>query len=135
MCPPQVLGLHLGGNDMGLLTGKALIMQAKADFERIWELWPSTWIVWSDMLPRRTWREGWFPQGLNRAVKKVNREIRLALMYRRGWVINHPEIFIHRADLYRPDGVHLSDVGNDIFLHDLHVGLREFFPGWWGKGT
>ena len=33
---------------------------------------------------------------------------------------------LHRAELYRADGVHLSDEGNDIFLHDLHVGLREF---------
>ena len=46
---PQVLLLHLGGNDLGLLTGKALIMQARFDFERIWEVWPWPWIVWSNM--------------------------------------------------------------------------------------
>ena len=49
--PPQVLVLHLGGNDLELLMGKALIIQARLDFERIWEVWPFTWIVWSNMLP------------------------------------------------------------------------------------
>lgn len=28
--PPHVLIIHLGGNDLGFLQGKALIMQAKA---------------------------------------------------------------------------------------------------------
>ena len=133
--PPQVLVLHLGGNDMGLLTGKALIMQARHDFEIIWRTWPETWIVWSNMLPRRLWREGWNPKGLNRAVWKVNREIRLALAGHRGCVISHPAILPSRPELYRPDGVHLSDAGNDIFLQDLHEGLRDFIPGWWGKAT
>ncbi|XP_062977949.1 zinc finger protein 91-like [Elgaria multicarinata webbii] len=33
--PPQVLIIHLGGNDLGLLKGKALILQAIADFKII----------------------------------------------------------------------------------------------------
>ena len=86
------------------------------------------------MLPRRHWREGRDFTGLNRAVRKVNREMRLFLQKRQGWVIPHPDIVISRPELYRADGVHLSDAGNDIFLRDLQVGLRDRFPGW-GKGT
>ena len=111
------------GNDLGLLKGKALIIQAQADIEHIWKCWPDTWIVWSNMLPRRNWREGRDVTGLNRAVKKVNRELRLFLQYRQGWVIPHPDIVISRPELYRADGIHLSDVGSDIFLRVLQVGL------------
>ena len=44
-CLPQVLVIHLGGNDLGLLKGKALIEQAKEDLQYIWKCWPETWIV------------------------------------------------------------------------------------------
>ena len=33
--PPQALLIHLGENDLGLLKGKALILQAIADFNTI----------------------------------------------------------------------------------------------------
>ena len=127
--------VHLGGNDLGLLKGKALIIQVRQDFESIWRSWPNTWIVWSNMLPRRQWREGRDVRALNRAVKNVNQEIRLFLQCRQGWVIPHPRIVVYRHELYRADGVHLSDAGNDIFLQDLRVGLRDVVPGWWGKRT
>ena len=71
-------------------------------------------------------------RGLNRGVKKVNREIRLALLGRQGGVIQHPVILSSRKDLYRAAGVHLTDAGNDIFLQDLHVSLLEFFQAWRG---
>ncbi|XP_062981479.1 zinc finger protein 318-like [Elgaria multicarinata webbii] len=133
--PPQLLVLHLGGNDMGVVKGKALIVQVQEDFKVIWSQWPDTCIIWSNILPRRQWREGGDVRCLNRAVKKVNREIRLTLKDQQGSVIFHPAILPSREELYRADGVHLSNEGNDIFLQDLQVGLRDFILGKWGEGA
>ena len=130
--PPEILLIHLGGNDLGLLKGKALIIQTRLDFESIWRRWPGTWTAWSHMLPRCKWHEGRNVRPLNRAVKLVNREIKCFLQARQGFTIPHPRISITRGDLYRADGVHLSDAGNDIFLQDLHVGLLEFLQNRWG---
>ena len=42
-----------------------------------------------------------------------------------GLVISHPEIVSHRPELYRNDGVHLSELGMGLFLKDLQGGLRD----------
>ena len=40
--PPQVVVLHLRGDDLGHLKRKALIEQAMIDFLQIWRRWPGT---------------------------------------------------------------------------------------------
>ncbi|XP_015268388.1 PREDICTED: dual specificity protein phosphatase 12 isoform X1 [Gekko japonicus] len=122
--PPHVLLIHLGGNDLGLVKGIALALQAKADLELIRSRWPGVQIVWSAMLPRHVWQGVGDPRCLDRARRKVNRELRNALVGGLGQYLPHPEIRIDVVDLYREDGVLLSDKGNDIFLADLQQGLR-----------
>ncbi|XP_060111014.1 uncharacterized protein LOC132583378 [Heteronotia binoei] len=77
--PPQVLMVHLGGNDLGLLKGKALVWQARDDFQCIRERWPETIIVWSAMLPRQVWRYALDPAAIERARYKANKEIKKLL--------------------------------------------------------
>ncbi|XP_061440306.1 uncharacterized protein LOC133364152 isoform X2 [Rhineura floridana] len=115
----QVLVIHLSGNDLGLVKGKALSVQACKDMQAIRQHWPWVRLLWSDLLPRRVWRDVWDPVGIDRARKKVNRQIRLALLGHGGLVIPHPQIQPQKGELYRADGVHLSDAGNDLFLGDL----------------
>ncbi|XP_054825929.1 uncharacterized protein LOC129323422 [Eublepharis macularius] len=55
--PPHIVVIHLGGNDLGLVQGKALSMQVAEDLEYISSRWPSVLIVWSEMLQRRVWWE------------------------------------------------------------------------------
>lgn len=50
---PGILLIHLGGNDFGLLKGKALVLQAREDLGVIMDCWPSTAIIWSAIMPRR----------------------------------------------------------------------------------
>ncbi|XP_061463786.1 uncharacterized protein LOC133389964 [Rhineura floridana] len=131
---PQVLVIHLGGNDLGLLKGKALIEQACGDLRAIARRWPGVHLVWSDILPRRRWNCAGDPRGMDRARKKVNRQIQRALRDLGGSVIHHPEVGHNKLELFRPDGVHLTDKGNDIFLRDLQKGLHQILIGCGVKG-
>ncbi|XP_062986094.1 uncharacterized protein LOC134401275 [Elgaria multicarinata webbii] len=133
--PPQVLLIHLGGNDMGVLTGKALILQAIADFQLIRQRWPGILILWSCIIPRQNWRAGRNPRALDRASQKVNSEIYKHLLKHGDVSIQHPSIIKSRRELYRSDGVHLSDLGNDLFLLDLQRGLQEIILHRWGDST
>lgn len=56
---------------------------------------------------------------MTRALKKANREIRKFLARNRDVYISHPCLTADVVVHYRVDGIHLSEVGNDIFLHDL----------------
>lgn len=50
---PQVLVIHLGSNDLGLVKAKALIVQAREDLAFIRRRWLGVTIVWSALVPRR----------------------------------------------------------------------------------
>ncbi|XP_054840374.1 uncharacterized protein LOC129333070 [Eublepharis macularius] len=129
---PDILVIHLGGNDLGLVKGKALSLQAEADLWWIKERWPDTLIIWSAILPRRVWREALDPVGIERARHRANRALEKALGRGLGIYLPHPAIKAEVADLYRSDGVHLSVSGNDIFLEDLRQGLRLAISHLWG---
>nr|XP_060644484.1 uncharacterized protein LOC132783356 isoform X1 [Anolis sagrei ordinatus] len=132
--PPDVLVLHLGGNDLGLLNGRALYLQARADILRIWQAWPRVHIAWSAVIPRLRWPGGGDVKKLEKARKRVNRAMRTALARGRGSYILHRDITHDKTQLYRSDGIHLSDLGNHQFLADLHLGIKEVLRGLVGDG-
>lgn len=124
---PQVLMIHLGGNDLGLVKGKALVLQVTDDLHLISQRWPGVVIVWSAMIPRRAWGGASNVCAMDRARRGANREIRRVLQEGLGLYVPHPKIRMRYAKslhLYRDDGVHLSEEGTDIFLSDLQQGLR-----------
>lgn len=114
--PPHDLVIHLGGNDLGLVKGKALVIQAKDDFQEISRRWPGTLIVWSAIIPRHTWRATLSVGQADRAWRNANRELRKALVSELGQYISHPELRAEELRLYCDDGVHLSEEGLDIFF-------------------
>ena len=64
--------------------------------------------------------------------RKVNKEVCRAMVKGLGSVIGHPEIRLDQPELYRGDGVHLSEAGLEIFLRDLCRGLHAEIFGWMG---
>nr|XP_008121350.1 PREDICTED: uncharacterized protein LOC103281487 isoform X3 [Anolis carolinensis] len=125
--PPDLLVLHLGGNDLGLLTGRGLSLQMVADIHAIQEAWPQTVMAWSAMIPRQKWPGD--ARRLDGARKRVNRTILTALRNGLGFVIPHPDINHLRTDFYREDGVGLTVAGTHQFLCDLQKGIRAFLEG------
>ena len=122
--PPDILVVHLGGNDLPKVPGKALILDILRDLKRLKEKYPTMQIVWSTIIPCLTWRGAQSFDNVNRARRQVNREVCRGVS--RGGlrsVINHRRIQLSNREYFCGDGVHLSDAGLDIFLDDIRGGL------------
>ena len=128
--PPAMIIIHLGGNDLVTIKQGKLIKSIKRDLNYISSVFPSALIVWSDILPRLSWR-GITPTlenlgKINRKRKCINRAGRqMARELPRGRVIIH-EIDTETKGLFSRDEVHLSPVGNDIFLSTLSEAIDSF---------
>ncbi|XP_054851803.1 uncharacterized protein LOC129340933 [Eublepharis macularius] len=106
--PPHFLVIHLGGNDLGWVKGKALTLQAQADLRFILSRWPGVLIIYSAILPRRVWKEALDHDAVERTRRKANKAMFKALGEGLGVYLPHPQIRDTYADLFRGDGVHLS---------------------------
>ena len=54
--PPNYIVIHVAGNDLGRIKVVFLRNNIKNTLKRIQTYLPSTIIVWSQILPRKTWR-------------------------------------------------------------------------------
>lgn len=53
---PDILILHMGGNDLGLRSSRELIRYVKFDFLRHRTAFPDMLILWSDVVAHSSWR-------------------------------------------------------------------------------
>ena len=120
--PPNVLGIHLGGNDLAKLGGKALILDVIRDRRKLNAKHPAMHIIWLAVILRMVWWDEQQVQCINTARRCVNREVCRAEHNGLGSVIGYPEFQVNRPELFQRDGVHLSDMGLEIFLKNLYGG-------------
>ena len=125
---PDYLIIQAGSNDLGVVKGKELIENIRADIMRLAILYPDLKIIWSDILPRRYWHYGDNHSAIEGTRKRVNIAVRKVVKEEitNGYVISHPNITEKERTLYRNDGTHLSDVGNDVFLNNVQAALESF---------
>ncbi|KAJ7335424.1 hypothetical protein JRQ81_013365, partial [Phrynocephalus forsythii] len=83
---------------------------------------PGAKVVWSTIIPRQCWGRPSNEEGLNWPRRGVNWEVSRYVLQIGGAVVGHPGI--GKAELFRPDGVHLMDAGLNIFLEDLRKGCK-----------
>lgn len=128
--PPVTIIIHLGGNDLVAVKQAKLMRLIKRDIRYIASVFPSAQIIWSDILPRKSWR-GVVPATtnffqLNQKRKRINRAGHLI-------VPNLPlgKVTVHEIDttpgFFKPDGEHLSLTGNAVFLNTIQEAVRTFF--------
>lgn len=102
--PLQVLLLHLEGNNLGLIKGKAFIIQAKGDLAELKVQWPGVCIAFSALLPCQIWQGQGDPRCLDKARRKVNWEMKKAMVAGLGQFLPHPDIqveFVRTAFICR----------------------------------
>lgn len=135
---PDFLIVHLGCNDLIQSSAKALHIMVRDLLSICSDLLPHTQLIWSYIFPRLDYRGATFPEGMNNKLKQVNRNARNLFRRANGKVIGHPEISPLSSQLFRRDGLHLTDLGLDIVINNIKGALQYFqlypytimFPHW-----
>ncbi|OCT69274.1 hypothetical protein XELAEV_18040585mg [Xenopus laevis] len=120
---PDIILIHLGGNDIGKIRTVDLISQIKRDLSQIRAMMEDVIIIWSEIVPRWVW---FSPEKklLEKCRKKVNHCVSKFVKTLNIIVFRHFYLEPVELGLYRKDGVHLSDIGNDIF-NGLQTALEK----------
>ncbi|XP_069832586.1 uncharacterized protein [Dendropsophus ebraccatus] len=127
---PDILVLHVGGNDFGVRRSRDIIRDIKLDLLRLWVMAPETLVVWSDVVAWRTWRFARSVEWINRARAKLNKEVGRFVRRNGGIVVRHRDLEGASPELMDSDGVHLNDVGMDLWMLGLHGGLEMALQVW-----
>lgn len=122
---PDVLLLHLGGNDLGPRTSRELLRDIKLDLLRLWTAYPGILLVWSDIAARKVWRHARSPQALNRARGKLNMAVGRFVARNGGIVVRHRELETVEDGFCLDDGVHLNGLGLDVWFLGLQEGIER----------
>ncbi|XP_077319008.1 uncharacterized protein LOC143974648 [Lithobates pipiens] len=128
--PPDVLVLHAGGNDLGLRKVRDLLVDIKADFLRLRERFPNTILLWSDIVARTRWRWARSVASIQKTRIRVNKVVGRFVVKNGGLVIRHRELESNVGLYLRRDGVHLTDVGIDLWSLGLQGGIQTALRVW-----
>ena len=128
---PDYILIHCGANDLTHtdITGKGLSENIKCSLLRYKALFRNMTLIWSSMLQRRYWHHAPLNTGslIDQKRKRVNLAIKSFIKDNGGKVISHDHnIKAKELSLYRYDGTHLSDLGNQVFLNNIQGGLEVF---------
>ena len=130
--PPDVLLLHVGGNDLGVRSMLDVTRDIKFDILRLRTEFPGTVIVWSDIVARTAWRLARSVSRINRARRKINRDVGRFMARNGGLVVRHMELEEETWGYLRGDGVHLTSVGIDMWFLGLQDGIQRAIRVWRG---
>lgn len=128
--PPDVLVLHVGGNDLGVRPFRELIRDIKFDMLRLWSSFPGMVTVWSDIVPRSVWREARSVDRVNKARIKVNRAVGGFMARNGAMVVRHRDLEAGTGGFWRADGVHLNAVGIDLWTLGLQEAIETAVRVW-----
>ncbi|XP_073431917.1 uncharacterized protein [Dendrobates tinctorius] len=122
---PLILLLHAGGNDLCKTTGAELFTTMKTDIKRAVCLIPDMVVVWSDIISRTVWHGAKDPKAIDKSRRKINSKMAKFVKENFGIVVHHHNLEENISPLLRPDGVHLTDIGLDMFLLNLQDGVEQ----------
>lgn len=127
---PAMVVIHLGGNDLVTWSQSKLLKKIKTDLRYMASVFPDAQVIWSDILPRQAWRgvESSVEslRKLDQKRKRINRIGRQVTLSLNGKGISH-ELDFATPGIFRPDSVHLTRIGNAIFLNTFEEALNIFF--------
>ncbi|XP_022107107.1 uncharacterized protein LOC110988147 [Acanthaster planci] len=127
---PKTLVIHLGTNDLFSTPVRELRRKIKMYLCTVRETFPTTRIVWSDIL-YRLFYHGEAKHGVGktnvRALNKFAHMVCHQSCYA-STIIHVHNIHLNASDpsLFWRDGLHLSNVGNIKFCENLHNALAFF---------
>lgn len=121
--PPNYIVIHIGGNDLGHMKLGYLHYLLIKFLSWLADKMPQTTLIWSQILPRIKWRYSDNSDLMEKGRRRLNSSIGAHLTRLGGCYIRYPDIKATR-DFISSDGVHLNNLGNNIFLNILQGGLE-----------
>ncbi|XP_048769305.2 uncharacterized protein LOC125675594 isoform X1 [Ostrea edulis] len=121
---PTALLIHCGGNDLGKTSVRKIRLAINQLVHYLRQEFCSAHIIWSLILPRIAWRYTQNTKAMEKARKRINSFIQSRVCEVGGSIIHYPDISDH-PQFFQSDGVHLSQLGNQIFLNTLQGGLES----------
>ncbi|XP_077207066.1 uncharacterized protein LOC143844018 [Paroedura picta] len=130
---PSVLVIQLGENDIPAASGLGLRHRIMDDLRVLSQRLPNTYLMWSELLDRRVWRDALKPERVHVAKEKINREVRKLMAELGGAVIRHPDIS-HNPKIFaaclahRPSAVlWLTTLGACFVVHGVCLLIFHYF--------
>lgn len=124
---PSPIFINCGGNDLGKISVKKIMLAIIKLLQYLsWEF-PYVHIILSLILPRLRWCYSEKIMAMERARKRINSFITNKVCEIGGSVVQCPDISDH-SQFFQRDGVHLSDLGNQIFLNTIQG--RNYVSRW-----
>ena len=125
---PNIIVIHMAGNDIGQTKVGFLRIEIKNFLNWLAELMPETAIVWSQILPRTQWRFSQNLVAMENVRVRLNSSIASFVVNSGGHYVRYPDIQASKTFLCE-DGVHLTPLGNNVFLNTLQGALETILSG------
>lgn len=122
---PAVLVVHAAGNDLCSVRIADLISIIKSDFDRFSGYFKNVVVVWTEIVPRARWIGARKPAAIENARRLVNMRVSRHVRDTGGVVYRHKLLEGDNRSLLRSDGIHLNDIGSDIFLSGLQDAIER----------
>lgn len=126
---PKIIIVHLGGNNVVPTLMQHMKRMMRRDFSRLFQLFPHTLIVWSEILPRLSWkyaRPGTTLEAMDTKRKRFNCLGRQMVRdHMNGRILKH-DITADCPGLFGRDGCHLSDIGIALFCNSIQGAVETF---------
>ncbi|XP_041423511.1 uncharacterized protein LOC121395057 [Xenopus laevis] len=129
---PDIVLIHLGGNDIGKEKTIEIIRFIRRDLAQLHFSFPKVLFVWSEMVSRIIWFQSPETKALDRCRKKINSAIAKFAKGLNVFTYRHTDLELTGSGLYRDDSVHLSDIGLDIFNNGLRNAIELAISKWKG---
>lgn len=122
--PPDILVVHAGGNDLGLVSAAELITSMQRDLMQLHREFPTMKILLSSINERQQWRHGPIAK-IIKDKQMVNSSMRKAVESFGGVMIEQSPLRHDDDSLYLPDRVHFSRKGNALFTSSIRAAIME----------
>lgn len=122
---PQFIVIHIGGNDIGYISVGHLNYLLRRFMFWLSEQMPQTTLIFSQILPRNTWLYSNKNECMEKCRRRINSTMGRFMTKNGGCYIKYPDIKPTKHFIKR-DGVHLTTLGNNVFLNTLQGALEQF---------
>jgi serine/threonine protein kinase len=122
---PNYIVIHIAGNDIGNVRVGYLLYLLVNFMPWLSHEMPNTEIIWSQILPRKTWRYSNNTKSMEDCRRKLNSSLGRYMVRHDDYYIKYPDIKPDNIFI-SSDGVHLTKLGNIIFLNTLQGALEYF---------